>query len=206
MRIAAGALDGRCIDGDLRARAFLPALIAPFANRHHDLKFRAAVPLDVVAREHRFAERTDESVVVEATIAFVGQRCLGLAKPRIDLGRQPEAHVVEAQLGLGRLVGMIAGRVPRDELLDLPDVLAERTIAPCGFGRWRRDTRELAHRGEVELARIERCVERRQETERTCDSQSFHRSVRRIPQHALHVVQRRDHPERTPDLYAFRFA
>src|SRR5262249_25457061 len=41
LRIALGALDRGGADGDLRARAILPALPAAFTHRHRDLKLRA---------------------------------------------------------------------------------------------------------------------------------------------------------------------
>jgi hypothetical protein len=123
--VAEGALDDAWVDGDLRARAFLPALLTAAAEGEGNLELRAAGGLAGRGTvEDGVAQRGDDGVIGEVLTVLVVEDRAGLAEERVRFGVELEAHDVWARLGIGRVVGVVAGTVVGDEVFDLADVLA----------------------------------------------------------------------------------
>ena len=75
-----------------------------------------------------------------------------------------------------------------DQLLDLAERLAVRGGEPGGLGVGDRDARQLAHRGERQLAGRQLDARRRQADQRAGDAHPLARGVGAEAQHALHVL------------------
>ena len=205
--IAARAVERGRVDRDRRAGGLLRRSIAARAHRHGDLELRAAGRFGArVGRavEHRVAQRRDQLIVVEERTVLAGERGADLAQAREDLGAELEPHHVRARLRIGRSVGRVTAAMARHQVLDLAHVLAGRGVAPPGFSLRRRDPGELADGREREFAARERVGQHRQLTERARDPQPLLRDVRGVAEHSLEVVERRHHPERSPDLQPLR--
>ena len=115
--------------------------------------------------EYGVAQRGDEPVIGQMAAMFVVEHCVDLAQERERLGRQLKPDDVYAHLGVRWVLGAVAAPMVGDKLLDLAQILAGRGLAPRRLGRGRRDTRQLAHGRERELAVRECCRELRQGTE-----------------------------------------
>ena len=205
--IAARAVERGRIDRDRRAGCLLRRSIAARAHGHGDLELRAAGRFGARIRRaalHRIAQRRDQLIVVEERAALAGERGTDLAQACEHLGAELEPHHVRARLRSGRRVGPVTAAMARYQVLDLAHVLAGRGVAPPSLGLRRRDPGELADGRERELAARERAGQRRQLAERARDPQPLLRDVRRVAEHTLEVVDRRHHPERSPDLQPLR--
>ena len=208
LSIAFGARDRGSAHRNTSSGAVLPARSTALAHRQRDDVFRPARVLcaGVWRREGRLAERRDELVVIQARRVFLVDRESRLPQARCRGRRYLEPHDVHAHLGIPRVGGQVARAVVRDELLDLPEVLAGDGVAPRAFRRGRRDAAQLAHGREREGPRTQRGGHPRQRRERTRDPQPILRGTRAIPQHPLHVIERGDEAESLPDPQALGLA
>jgi hypothetical protein len=130
----------------------------------------------------------------------------GLAQQREGLRGELEPDHMRPRLGSRRILGPVTRAMVRDELLDLPQGLVRRCGQPRSLGRRGRDPRQLAHRRERQVASRERRRQPWQVAEGPCYPQPVLGRARRMAQHALEVVEHRDHAERAPDLQPLRLA
>ena len=208
LRVAPRALERLRLDRDLRAAAFLPRLIADLANGQRDGVLRASAGLAFIAAlaECGLAQREHERVVVETAAVFVAHRGARLPQPRERLRRQVERDPAGSHVGARRIARQVSRRTTCDELLDLSNVLVSNRGEPRMLGLRGRDSRELARGGEREITIRHRGLDHRKVTERLRDPQSLGRRAWRIPDDAFEVIERRHHPEVTPDLILKRLA
>ena len=119
LRVAFGALDARRVDGDRGARAVLPALSAAAAHGHGELELRARTRLAFALRLQRARDqRADELAVIQVPAILVVHRRGRLAKQRVRGRRELEPRDVGPQVGVRRILGIVAGTSPYHDLGD----------------------------------------------------------------------------------------